>query len=918
MTRFTLSIHILLLCQAALAQPSNDDCANPIDFGDISVPQSLMVDFSMATESLDASCEFSSNLNYDLWYSFTMPFLGNVIIDGVGGIDRTTLYTQCGGSEITCSAGDQFIPSLSANVTYLVRFSSTLSNRIIHPEIQAYPLAANDECTTAIVLGDVANEQAIQVDTRNATESIMLSCDFAGTENVDLWYEFTMPFDGRIIFDGVYATARVAIVSGCSDSPTEIGCNQGGGFIDDLESGRTYYFRYASPTAFASLDAFTVQAFELAANDECSTPEMLPDISTSVTIVPDTRHASQSLQASCETNPENWDLWYGFTMPFTGSVQVTGVFGVNRIAVYDGCGGTEITCFQNSGFIYNLQSGQNYLLRFATIPLQAGPDQISISAFEPPAHDECAAAIDLGDISVQKSLITDTRTATESMDVSCEDASLQNLDLWYKFTMPFTGKVHVTGVFGVNKLTLFDGCGGNEIACEQGFSFFYGLIGGVEYILRYAASSVHAGQDQIFIEAFPPPPNDECSNPIAIANPDQERSIILDTREATETLNASCEDPLENHLDLWYDFTMPYDGNLQITGVFGFNRLVLYDQCAQNELECGIGNSLFLNLIGNQSYLIRYAAIESQAGADEIFVRSYPTALNDQCVDAIDLGDISTPHFIEANTAGASEEIDASCETSSNLNLDLWYSFTMPIDGQIEISGASAAFRFSLFDGCGGGELSCFNGDGMAGNLSAGEIYLLRYSSSQLSAGPSQFNITAMASLPVQLISFEASRNSEGPVDLSWHIGSETNNAGFTIERSLDALHWSDIGWIPGRGTTTQAHFYNFRDRDVPDDRVFYRLAQLDYDGSLEYSKIIAAPSRLKNLSRMYPNPASDFLFIKGEIGQHLQVRAITGERLRVLEIGDGRISIGDLPGGVYLIEYVAQGQRHQEKLLVL
>ncbi|MBT8383980.1 MAG: T9SS type A sorting domain-containing protein, partial [Ignavibacteria bacterium] len=115
--------------------------------------------------------------------------------------------------------------------------------------------------------------------------------------------------------------------------------------------------------------------------------------------------------------------------------------------------------------------------------------------------------------------------------------------------------------------------------------------------------------------------------------------------------------------------------------------------------------------------------------------------------------------------------------------------------------------------------------------------------------------------IPVELTLFtaEAGRNS---ITLSWATATEINNQGFEIERKLKNQDWQTIGFIEGNGTTTEPKNYNYKDDFslLPHEgTVLYRLKQIYYDGSFDYSEQIAVelyliPDEI-SISQNYPNP---------------------------------------------------------------
>ena len=113
--------------------------------------------------------------------------------------------------------------------------------------------------------------------------------------------------------------------------------------------------------------------------------------------------------------------------------------------------------------------------------------------------------------------------------------------------------------------------------------------------------------------------------------------------------------------------------------------------------------------------------------------------------------------------------------------------------------------------------------------------------------------------LPVELASFNANVTGRN-VDLSWTTSSESNNAGFDIERrSSEGNEWTKVGNVSGNGTSTQLHDYSYTDRNVFTGKYNYRLKQTDYNGNFEYhnltSEINVGTPNSFSLKQNYPNP---------------------------------------------------------------
>jgi hypothetical protein len=110
--------------------------------------------------------------------------------------------------------------------------------------------------------------------------------------------------------------------------------------------------------------------------------------------------------------------------------------------------------------------------------------------------------------------------------------------------------------------------------------------------------------------------------------------------------------------------------------------------------------------------------------------------------------------------------------------------------------------------------------------------------------------------IPVELTSFTVIANFE-EVELSWITSTETNNLGFEVQRSTGG-DFEKIAFIEGHGTTTESQAYTYIDRSINSGSYSYRLKQVDFDGSFEYSNVIEVEVPVLKefaLDQNYPNP---------------------------------------------------------------
>ncbi len=117
------------------------------------------------------------------------------------------------------------------------------------------------------------------------------------------------------------------------------------------------------------------------------------------------------------------------------------------------------------------------------------------------------------------------------------------------------------------------------------------------------------------------------------------------------------------------------------------------------------------------------------------------------------------------------------------------------------------------------------------------------------------------STLPVELVYLQAVQV-ENSVQLKWQTASEENNSHFEIERSIgSAMNFEQIGLIEGNGTIETPQTYQYIDDVVPvkNQNLYYRLKQIDYDGSYEFSPVVKASIDYKAKTEtswaVYPNP---------------------------------------------------------------
>jgi hypothetical protein len=194
--------------------------------------------------------------------------------------------------------------------------------------------------------------------------------------------------------------------------------------------------------------------------------------------------------------------------------------------------------------------------------------------------------------------------------------------------------------------------------------------------------------------------------------------------------------------------------------------------------------------------------------------------------------------------------------------------------------------------------------------------------------------------IPVELISFSAT-SLDNKLKLEWTTATETNNSGFTVERALIPnskfefrnSNWTEIGFVPGFGTTTEPKSYSFTDEDVSTGIYKYRLKQIDFDGTFTYSSEIEvevdfSPKEFV-LYQNYPNPFNPNTVISYQLpvtsNVNLKVYDILGNEVATLVneekqpgVYEVEFDASSLASGMYLYKLQAGTFVQTKKMILL
>lgn len=180
------------------------------------------------------------------------------------------------------------------------------------------------------------------------------------------------------------------------------------------------------------------------------------------------------------------------------------------------------------------------------------------------------------------------------------------------------------------------------------------------------------------------------------------------------------------------------------------------------------------------------------------------------------------------------------------------------------------------------------------------------------------------SNLPVNLISFTANQEDKG-IKLSWKTASEINNQYFAIERSIDAIFYEEIGQIEGSGNSNVLKNYSFTDYNAISDRYYYRLRQVDYDGTINYSQVIVLKGDIvKPELKFISSNGSTMNIVLSTVSSNskLILQDMNGKIVKTIQFNSSgihqvRLSTMNLSKGVYVISLQDSQSRETKKIVI-
>jgi len=497
--------------------------------------------------------------------------------------------------------------------------------------------------------------------TTNATVDGSASCG-SSNSTPDIWYRIQMPYSGQLEVDSCgssydtvvslyYYEFGVFFPRDCDDDSAPCGGNKSLA-NDYFGEGAIVYIRVSGYLGSKGNVQINVRA--IPANDRCEAPAT---VGAGTWYGNTTSATASNYAASCHTS-DTRDIWYAYT-PSCAGLVVMDTIGSNFdtvLSVYQGCGGLEVACdddsfggyqsqvsfYATADVTYNIRLGGYNAATGSTI-LNVYPPQVD--------NDLCAAASTIGD----GTNTFDTRCATTqgaNLDAACGLGDTPVVaDVWYYYVAPTDGAAYlsfcdltfdaVAAIYDAATGCPADGttqivCGITTEGCPASPTVSFNVSNGVAYWVRIGGyyggpREQPLGTGNFTITSVPGgPANDSCSSAEVLASSPATAAFNGTLVAATIDGSAVGDPDLGAGPDVWYSWTAPCEGTIIVNACGTYNTsgvdtlISLHSACPgapENTLNSALGSTdvrcdlhspedaeVVLSVTSGQQVFIRVAA----------------------------------------------------------------------------------------------------------------------------------------------------------------------------------------------------------------------------------------------------------------------------------------------------------------------
>ena len=705
--------------------------------------------------------------------------------------------------------------------------------------------------------------------------------------------------------------------------------------------------------------------FAQPANDDCVNAEVITVTNTSTNFIFDINSAVLNNETICATTSDFADVWYQFTMPFDGNIYVDGSLSWNNFALYNACGGTEIDCGIANGLFTNITSGNTYILRVyrtSSTASNTNYQNFNIKAFPTATNDDCASAENITVTTTASTVNFEVGGASVNNEIGCSGVALDYVDIWYDFTMPVNGNLYIDASINWNNIALYNACGGTLIQCGVSNQFIEGLTSGTNYKLRIFRTSSNADNSYLnfTIQAFQEATNDDCASAENITVTTTASTVNFEIGGASVNNEVGCDgNTASDYVDIWYDFTMPVNGNLYIEGSISWNNFAVYDTCTGTQIQCGASNLFMENLTSATNYKLRVfrtLAIADNNGYRVFSIQAFENVGNDNCASAENITVTTTQSTVNFEIGGASINNEVGCTGTTNDYADIWYDFTMPVNGNLYVNGSLSWNAFALYDTCNGTQIQCGSANQLFTDLTATTNYKLRVFRTLNLADNNGYRVFTIQAFEIinndDCASAENITVTNTPTTINFgiagaSINSEVGCSGTAAEDYADIWYnvniSQNIGSLEINGNISWNNFALYEYCNGPELacfsnqgvfeglnneityklRVFRTLALVDNSSYKNFTinsaeTLSTDNASLENSIRIYPNPADSMLSISSTENQSItsvELYNILGKK--VLTTTTKTIYVSKYQTGIYLLKIKTQKGQVTKRIVI-
>ena len=871
----------LTICRQAYPTPTNETCnsaanliintgCTPATFSTIGATPTVSPIACMAANSAD------------LWFSFlattdTAQLTINNIFpwqaSHTGGLVVGVYTADCGAlNELACtsfsppSGGSYSLLNLIPGQVYFLRISASNFGEYFNFDLclRGTPAPDNDVCENAVTLPVSPNLECLNPVSGSTLAAITPSAVDCDNNLVqDVWYTFVATVAQHALVVNSQDFPQVQVYSGsCGALIEQTSCaSESTVVLEGLTPNEQYYLRVLSTAGFAadfSLCMLTLPAAP--ANDECLGAAVLTAGEAGCShAVSGTFLSATAMDTDCFASSLSRDVWYQFVATETSQDLLvsavedalqTGVpsFATIGFEYYSGaCSNlTSLGCIGDMAFgnqpMENLNPGDTYFIRLFMDDFSAAVNyNICLTDNTPPLNDEWEQAIIL--IQDASDWCESSRRGTFTSATSSQaamDCAGQSATANNDVWYQFVAATE-------NPIIELDYLWGNyriELFTNDA-SLRLDCTQGSSLM----ASSLTIG-DTYLIRVY-------AAGDQPLSATEGQFSICLyglPSTEISNQSNGSC---------------LTIDGGVVSTGA---NRWLHLNH--QGELVAAIFDSEPLGVLST-AYYQNMGGVRSTNEGIEYLDRNFSISPAQQPTSPVRV----RLYYTQA-------ELDALIASNDGDNND--------INGFADVvvsrfAGANCSASVS-----GSGVLHLPSRIGTVGSGYYLEILIDHFSAFFLHGGS--------FALPVALSAFTGQQENQA-IRLNWTTISESNNAGFAIERSLDGEDFKLLAWQNGQGAAAEAIDYTYLDRSVSAAGIYYyRLRQEDVSGAFAYSPIISVNYQSQKAEwKLYPNPTTDQVQLEtptGVVGGFVLYNQL-GQAVGRWPLGNN-ISVKHLPTGLY------------------